>query len=656
MSESIEPSRPISSSTYNSSHPKLTVTYVNSTENEQEGQFIKPNEPEPVKSDIILDLGWELRDNYLRNHTNETDDIHTETRMKIREKLNNISMFSPRKEGETSDKSFIPLNGQDSIISHAKVEWELGEILSGTELDKVVEYVCGKAGSSSGGRGRKIFGILSLINKQHSIKGFYDASISDGHLPVRQSGVGDGLKLIAKGLNDENDLESMRCLDGWSGDDKELFYQRQWRLLSPFFGTGPNSAPFYALEDEIILPWTHCSPADTTGGNSDVSEIRIHDAHHGFYKGKDGKFALKILHSSSKKVFEAEFEALKKVKPHEHLVPVLAAFTHQNRYYMIFPWAEGGNLHDFFSDIREPDKKTHETDHWVIAQCYGLATALRHIHDISIPLDLDFHLIGSVQDPFYPNDEAKVFGRHGDIKPSNVLLFPHENSKFGTLKICDFGLTIFHSEKSKSTDRILAGEKPLTYSAPEITDDVGISRKLDIWCLGCLYLDFITWLLLGPKGVSKFNENRFNEHGSEKNWSDDQFFKRIQIESAGSQPMIKESVINHILSLKSHHKCNKYLERFLEIISVGMLITDYEQRIGSDILESNLKSLLEEYEDEIQHTTERQSSHHTPQVPKDTNLMTNSPIGFEERQNSKLKRRHEDSHINTKSSTRQRRI
>lgn len=86
-----------------------------------------------------------------------------------------------------------------------------------------------------------------------------------------------------------------------------------------------------------------------------------------------------------------------------------------------------------------------------------------------------------------------------------------------------------------------------------------------------------------------------------------------------------------------------------------MLITDYEQRIGSDILESNLKTLLEEYEDEIRHTAERQSSHHTLQVPKDTNLMTNSPIGFEERQNSKLKRRHEDSHINTKSSTRQRR-
>ncbi|KAI1456386.1 kinase-like protein [Annulohypoxylon moriforme] len=640
MSEPLDDSTHMSDSACNTSIPRLTVTGVEDSRNETGPQR---NESELEHCDIVYDLGWKLRDTLLAQPPININTGHVEAlNMKIREVLSNPRELPSRKEGEASEIPFIPLDDQDKILSFQRVKGELKEIFPMENVDSMVQYICGTTSGSSSKRGRKIFAILSsMTDKQHLIKDFYNARIFDGNLPVRKFGRVGNLKLVAKGFGNEQDLEtkSSRCFKDWSDDDKDLFYARQWPLLSPFFGTTPNRPPFYALEDGIILPWTYCSPADKTGGNSDVSEIRIHCAHDGF-KLKNGRFALKVLHSSSKKVFEAEFEALKKVKLHEHLVPVLAAFTHQNQYYMIFPWAEGGNLDKFFSGSEgNSSYKAPGIDRWVVSQCYGLATALKHIHDVSIPVG--DQLIDGVSNPLHDHNEAKIFGRHGDIKPSNVLLFPDEGQEPGILKICDFGLTIFHSEKSRSTDRIMAGGKPLTYSAPETTDDIGISRKLDIWCMGCLYLDFLTWLLLGPGGVGEFNNNRYNEHGSDEKWLDDQFFKRIQRGLGGSELVIKDSVINHISYLMSHNNCNGYIRRFLQMIKNHMLITNYEERIGSDTLGLKLRAILEEFADDAQSSSGR-------------HLVASSSINPGGSQITGSKRRREEDHRDTITSSRQR--
>ncbi|OTA87741.1 hypothetical protein M434DRAFT_399340 [Hypoxylon sp. CO27-5] len=543
---------------------------------------------------MVRDLGRELRLAYLRSSGLETDAHQLETHTSIRKLLQEHTTHPHTKDGEDRGKCFIPLDYQDSIITRIRVERELRSIFPGREVSHMVEYVCGrhvcgKYNSKPNEIGKTIFGILSLINKQSSIEEFLEAGIFDRDLPFQKSGVDDNLKLIAKGAKDDRDLDSLRCSSGWSTQDKESFITNQWRMLSPFFWKNVNKPLYYQLDNDVILPWIECKQVDETGGHSDVCKIRIHNAHHGFGKERLS-FALKVLRSTNREYFELEFEALKKVDLHNHLVPLLAAFRHQGIYYLIFPWAGGGNLFNFFQTPPKPRTRVSLV-RWVAEQCYGLATAVNHIHDVS-HLE-NSRLIRGETDSDGREETEKIFGRHGDIKPENVLLFVDDNPPLGSLKLCDFGLTIFHSAKSKSRDRLSPGAMALTYNAPETTKDIGISRRLDIWCLGCLYLDFITWLFVGPDGVHKFNEARYNEHGSDKHFSSDQFFKTLTIWRIIQKPLIKKSVRDHILELKSREDCSDFLKEFLLLIENNMLRTNDKERIECPELCSKLQVMLD---------------------------------------------------------------
>lgn len=247
-------------------------------------------------------------------------------------------------------------------------------------------------------------------------------------------------------------------------------------------------------------------------------------------------FALKSLDSRNKEDFDAEFGALKKFKLHDHLVPVLAAFNHQNRYYLLFPWADGGNLMSYWK--RNPKPVVAETILWVAEQCHGLATALDHIHDVySSP-----NILGR-DDMLEPEASAKRFGRHGDIKPENVLQFPSNNHELGVLKLSDFGLTVFHGAKSKSRDRLDPSRRALTYNPPESVEDVNISRRYDIWCLGCLYLEFVTWLLIGFEGIEAFSTKRWDERHSNQTIASDEYFRKEEGRK-GPYGVLKKAVKN----------------------------------------------------------------------------------------------------------------
>jgi serine/threonine protein kinase len=238
----------------------------------------------------------------------------------------------------------------------------------------------------------------------------------------------------------------------------------------------------------------------------------------------NGFFALKELYTKQNKIFEAERRALNKLNTHQNLVPLLASFLHRNTYYFLFPWADGGNLEAFWKQNEKPITK--ETTLWVAEQCRGISDGLNQIHN-SRPLD-------SVND-----DDEKNFGRHGDIKPQNILIFPSENLSYGVLKISDFGLTIFHGARSRSIDRHDQHPNGLTYTAPEVHAEGNISPRYDIWGLGCTYLELITWLLKGHEGITKLNILRFAERGTNEKFQTDLFFKFV---GKDQEPIVKNAV------------------------------------------------------------------------------------------------------------------
>lgn len=175
----------------------------------------------------------------------------------------------------------------------------------------------------------------------------------------------------------------------------------------------------------------------------------------------------------------------------QHLIKALAFYKQNNEFFLVFSWAEHGNLRKFWKD-KSPQANDASYTKWVFHQLHGLADAIRMLHE----------------------DEGNSGGcRHGDIKPENILCF---NSKGGrdhlscVLVISDVGLSRTHDKSTQLRSSVtrLQGGQTLAYAAPEteLYPDRATSRRFDIWSLGCLYLEFLIWLLYGFEELDRFEK------------------------------------------------------------------------------------------------------------------------------------------------------
>jgi len=100
-----------------------------------------------------------------------------------------------------------------------------------------------------------------------------------------------------------------------------------------------------------------------------------------------------------------------------------------------------------------------------------------------------------------------VLGLHGDIKPANLLWFPNhkDENDMGIIKISDFGSSQFKVCARASTPS--TGHSP-PYRPPEFDlhefDSVTTSSG-DIWSLGCVFLEFVTWYIGGSELLGKLD-------------------------------------------------------------------------------------------------------------------------------------------------------
>ena len=171
----------------------------------------------------------------------------------------------------------------------------------------------------------------------------------------------------------------------------------------------------------------------------------------------------------------------------------LGAFKRGDQWSLIFPKAHG-DLSDYFKKM--PPEWNHTTVLWASRQLCGMMGALDAIHD---PKHL--HVGGN---------REKKYGRHGDIKCDNILCFQEvESPDQFILVIADFGLSSLNRDTSRSN---IPNEKipgVPGYRPPECDIKGGlISRAYDIWTIGCLFLDFMTWLMGGPNLLTEFEDQR----------------------------------------------------------------------------------------------------------------------------------------------------
>jgi serine/threonine protein kinase len=211
----------------------------------------------------------------------------------------------------------------------------------------------------------------------------------------------------------------------------------------------------------------------------------------------DGLFAVKALlelEFNNEARFRNESDQLRRFNGliHAHLVTLLATFTFQGQYHFLFPYADYAL--DQYWERRLPEPRPSiEMIQWVAKQCAGIMAAMDTIHD----------------PPNQNHLKEKGYGRHGDIKPDNILWFNSTTDPRGILVVSDLGLASFNRETSRSNIPNQRIPQVPGYRPPECDIKGGtISRAYDIWTLGCLFLELLTWLLGGWKSIQEFDMNR----------------------------------------------------------------------------------------------------------------------------------------------------
>jgi serine/threonine protein kinase len=298
------------------------------------------------------------------------------------------------------------------------------------------------------------------------------------------------------------------------------------------------------------------------------------------------RVAIKKLIDPDKDDFKKEDTILRQLAPkkHPHLLQLLATYeqttcTEGVKYHFIFPLADD-NLRDYW-DKRMPNPEFDKpTVFWAINQMTGITGGLLqvHVHTVSISLGSKDGETMSVK----PGEEW--FGRHGDIKPENILWFS-EDSEYrdgrGVLKLGDFGLGRFHGLESRSKVPPGTISGTITYEPPELKLRIPVSRAYDIWSLGCLFLEFATWLLKGANAVNDFADARAESNPSTPKMTDDSFFTVTQDMSSAD---VREGVKKWVRGLHQHPRCSQLIHDLLNLVMKEMLVVERDKRKEATML------------------------------------------------------------------------
>jgi serine/threonine protein kinase len=521
-------------------------------------------------------------------------------------------------------KFFIPRRPLEQILDEDTVRQALQDSapsLGPDDAARCARRICAPDRfREQGASFRKIFTILVLSDMISSSLSFLEFGVDDSNLPMPNP---KHFKLYSPDdakEDNEDRLQSWHSLvNRLRPSQRHLFFMLQWSVMAPVFES-VDRVTHFSFSYDCILPFLK-QDRDTLdlkssqaryGGYSEIRQIKIHPDHYNFgeygvsmlaisanvslpltqVNNPNHLFALKRLHTTDNRDLGREVDVLKRFRNVARIIQLLATFEvygdidqqSSRTYYLIFPWAAGDLL--TFWEARQSLVADYRIVPWISEQCYELAKALSTIHQDANDQD--------------PGEGERLYGRHGDIKPSNILWFPPcmraGVEDIGQLVIGDFGLGQFHSQESRSAVDPSSLARSPSYRPPEFDKKENISRKIDIWSLGCTFLEFITWFLMGFDAVSK----QFPQARSEPDIYDigaDTFFRIVKDHDDRVYAIVKPQVTDWIDSLHTHEFCSQYMHDFLDLIQTDMLVAEPQKRSTAFELSHRLQRMYDRCQD-----------------------------------------------------------
>ncbi|KAK0717734.1 kinase-like domain-containing protein [Lasiosphaeria miniovina] len=563
---------------------------------------------------------------------------------------------------ETVTKYFIPLSTLKSILSYDAIKAVLPAITDesrvptntlGTLANRILSLT--QEGSSGLPSFYNVFAVLVLIGKAETIVDFMDEEISDDKLPLMKLDTGP------KGpyrLGLSPDGTPVHLFVQWVDRLVENFEDRQWETQAPYFSIetqNDSEVPHYELSIRIPLPFHIIKEADgntnkiklggganqadlisgesreaMSGGYGVVKKVTINPQHHSM-RVRDGpdnpRIAIKQLYSTDRKAFKNEVAVLTRLNECKdpHLVKLIFTMeilhsspeTELTRaFYLVFPLADK-NLRRYWHSTVSTSKHAQ----WVCRQCLGVARALSKLHDLH---EMKSHGKTAEADSAQAQEKKTgggdpYYGIHGDIKPANLLWFKEWDrdtsvadvmESMGVLQLADFGITRIHHTDSRSNADLTKATK--TYAPPEVEwAGDSCSRSFDIWSLGCVFLEFICWLVFAdgsnkPDPVDTFREarNLDRKNKSVEGAIQDTFYHVVKGEK-NTRFEVNPAVEDLIKEVKSHPAYSDFIRDFLQLILYEMLViedvkgsipvkttTTGNKRIDSFKLTSRLTAIL----------------------------------------------------------------
>ncbi|KAK1981479.1 kinase-like domain-containing protein [Colletotrichum cereale] len=467
-------------------------------------------------------------------------------------------------------KEYLPRSAFEEIFTTATVQSLIRAIYphaADEELARKIDQIIGDTKRSR----RMIIATLVFMKQTGHIEDFIREGIYDRDMPLRHERKSMREFKTRAGPSDQSEDINTTLFQGWERVHVDLFYIYQKMIVVPIFNMDDGKLRSYVLDRDVRLPWAKFEHK-TSGGHGIVHKLQIHPSHYkleGNNKAEHPRcFAVKEIQAADHESYRNELRALEKacakVQKEKHLIKLLLTFQHGDKPYLVFEWADG-NLQEFWA--RKKVASVDASTRWMLQQCRGIANAVKRIHGLATWQKQGRSTGSGTEDE---EDLVKDWGRHGDIKPSNILWFSTYGEDSDHLVVADLGLTRYHSRLTRSRVLRVDGFTG-TYRAPEIDLGDPISSKYDIWSLGCVFLEFCIWYLLDIRAIEAFESERRSHHRLKETREPGEFdnsYFMMDVSTGRKEAVLKPAVAKVRMKLPPDDYTSKSTVANFRVISV----------------------------------------------------------------------------------------